>query len=187
MPGKRRPCSGVEAACRGTRVIWRRLDCVNPNPQVMKGRIRRNHARYRRRALPRLDTRTVATSRARTMPSEGMQGDEWDAYVTLSRTTRTNMGSPTGRQVLWRRRPRSSRRSNDRPRRAGEPSTGRRGLGGWTPQDREVCEMQSAETVLGVLRERGRRGLPSRACTGSCSTRSCICWPMGACTPTTER
>ena len=25
---------------------------------------------------------------------------------------------------------------------------------------REVCEMQSAETVLGVLRERGRRGLP---------------------------
>jgi len=26
--------------------------------------------------------------------------------------------------------------------------------------DRKVCEMQSAETVLGVLRERGRRGLP---------------------------
>jgi retron-type reverse transcriptase len=26
--------------------------------------------------------------------------------------------------------------------------------------DREVCVMQSAETVLGVLRERGRRGLP---------------------------
>jgi hypothetical protein len=32
------------------------------------------------------------------MPSEGIQGDEWDAYVTLSRTTRTNMGSPTGRE-----------------------------------------------------------------------------------------
>jgi hypothetical protein len=27
-------------------------------------------------------------------------------------------------------------------------------------QDREVCEMQNAETVLGVLRERGRKGLP---------------------------
>jgi hypothetical protein len=27
-------------------------------------------------------------------------------------------------------------------------------------QDREVCEMQNAETVLGVLRERGRRQLP---------------------------
>ena len=25
---------------------------------------------------------------------------------------------------------------------------------------REVCEMQDAETVLNVLRERGRRGLP---------------------------
>jgi hypothetical protein len=27
-------------------------------------------------------------------------------------------------------------------------------------QDQEVCEMQDAETVLGVLRERGRKGLP---------------------------
>ena len=26
------------------------------------------------------------------------EGDEWDAYVTLSRTTRTNVGSPTGRE-----------------------------------------------------------------------------------------
>ncbi len=32
------------------------------------------------------------------MPSEGIQGDERDAYVALSRTTRTNMGSPTGRE-----------------------------------------------------------------------------------------
>jgi hypothetical protein len=32
------------------------------------------------------------------MPSEGIEGDEWDAYVTLLRTTRTNMGSPTGRE-----------------------------------------------------------------------------------------
>ena len=32
------------------------------------------------------------------MPSEGIEGDEWDAYVTLSCTARTNMGSPTGRE-----------------------------------------------------------------------------------------
>ena len=32
------------------------------------------------------------------MPSEGIQGDEWGAYVTLSRTARTNMGSPTERK-----------------------------------------------------------------------------------------
>ena len=27
------------------------------------------------------------------LPSEGNQGDEWDAYVTLGRTTGTNVGS----------------------------------------------------------------------------------------------
>ena len=32
------------------------------------------------------------------MPNEGIQGDEWDAYVTLLHTTRTNVGSPTGRE-----------------------------------------------------------------------------------------
>jgi hypothetical protein len=32
------------------------------------------------------------------LPSEGNQGDEWDAYVTLGRTTETNAGSPTGRE-----------------------------------------------------------------------------------------
>lgn len=34
----------------------------------------------------------------RAMPSEGIEGDEWDAYITLSRIARTNMGSPTGRE-----------------------------------------------------------------------------------------
>jgi hypothetical protein len=33
-----------------------------------------------------------------TTPSEGVQGDEWDAYVTLPRTTGTNAGSPAGRE-----------------------------------------------------------------------------------------
>jgi hypothetical protein len=32
----------------------------------------------------------------RAMPSEGMQGDEWAAYVTLGRMTETYAGSPTG-------------------------------------------------------------------------------------------
>ena len=30
------------------------------------------------------------------MSSEDIQGDEWGAYVTLGRTTGTNVGSPTG-------------------------------------------------------------------------------------------
>ncbi len=32
------------------------------------------------------------------MPSEGIQGDEWAAYVALIRTARTNVGSPVGRE-----------------------------------------------------------------------------------------
>ena len=32
------------------------------------------------------------------MPSEGIEGDEWDAYLTLQRTAVTNVGSPTGRE-----------------------------------------------------------------------------------------
>jgi len=31
-------------------------------------------------------------------PSEGVQGDEWGAYVTLTRTAKTNAGSPAGRE-----------------------------------------------------------------------------------------
>src|SRR6266480_3644333 len=40
----------------------------------------------------------VQPSGCRTMPNEGIQGDEWGAYVTLGRTTRTNAGSPAGRE-----------------------------------------------------------------------------------------
>jgi hypothetical protein len=47
--------------------------------------------------------------------------------------------------------------------------------------------MQNAETVLEVLRERGRRGLPCDELYGSCSTPGCICWPTGGFTPTTAR
>ena len=39
-------------------------------------------------------------------------------------------------------------------------STGRRGAGDRTEGNREVCVMQNAATVLEVLRERGRKGLP---------------------------
>ena len=32
------------------------------------------------------------------MPSEGIQGDEWVAYVRLHHAIGTNVGSPTGRE-----------------------------------------------------------------------------------------
>src|SRR5262245_53404882 len=83
-------------------------------------------------------------------------------------------GAPTSRSDVRRGRTRdrllgespgrrsgdSSRESSDSPGRTGKPSTGRRVTGDWISEDREVCVMQSAETVLSVLRERGRRGLP---------------------------
>src|SRR5207244_795413 len=40
--------------------------------------------------------RPAQPSVRRAMPCEWIQGDEWGAYVTLGRTTRTNAGSPTG-------------------------------------------------------------------------------------------
>ncbi len=39
------------------------------------------------------------------MSNEDIEGDGWDAYVTLSRTTRTNVGSPTGRESYGDGRP----------------------------------------------------------------------------------
>src|SRR6266511_5839176 len=62
-------------------------------------------------------------------------------------------------RILWRRRPRSSRGVT--PHR-GVRESRKQGEGGQVTdiKDCEVCVMQSAETVLDVLRDRGRRGLP---------------------------
>jgi group II intron reverse transcriptase/maturase len=76
--------------------------------------------------------------------------------------TRTNAGSPVGREpygdaglvVVAGVTPGQGGRES-RPQGEGGQVTG-------TPESRTVCEMQDAETVLGVLRERGGRGLPLR-------------------------
>ena len=83
---------------RGTRVSWRRLDCLNPNLQ------RTQFTSIG--TTPETDARLVLTvlvrpghpSRRGAMPSEGIEGDEWGAYHTLHRTTETNVGSPKGRE-----------------------------------------------------------------------------------------
>ncbi|HTQ89708.1 MAG TPA: reverse transcriptase/maturase family protein [Streptosporangiaceae bacterium] len=93
------------------------------------------------------------------MPSEGIEGDEWGAYVTLSRIAETNAGSPNGREPYGDRGPVVAAGVTTCQ---GGGNTVRRAKGArrWMFQIREVCEMQDAETVLNVLRERGRRGLP---------------------------
>ena len=55
------------------------------------------------------------------------QGGERGAYVVLETSGLRKRGIAYGTRVLWRRSPHSSRRRDDRPRRAGKPSTGRRG------------------------------------------------------------
>ena len=35
------------------------------------------------------------------MPSEGIEGDEWGAYVTLSRIDRDERGITYGARALW--------------------------------------------------------------------------------------
>ena len=61
MPGRRRSCLGVRVTRRGTRVIWRKLDCLNPNLQTTKLGVRRKDTCYRRHALRRHHSLVVAT------------------------------------------------------------------------------------------------------------------------------
>ena len=87
------------------------------------------------------------------MGNDPIQGDERNAYVTLPRCMSEKLGIAYGTRVLWQRSLHSSPRT-------GKPFTWRREAGICDDQDREVREMRNAETVLGVIRERGRRGLP---------------------------
>jgi hypothetical protein len=99
MPAKRRPSSGVRGgASRDPRDMAKAGLPDSPIP--------------RRRKVPSAGTtpETGATlcggivegslqpPERGALPSEGNQGDEWAAYVTLGRMTGTNAGSPTGRE-----------------------------------------------------------------------------------------
>src|SRR5258705_2539827 len=73
--------------------------------------------------------------------------------------TRANMGSPVGRESYGDRVPVVvAGITTCLGGREGRPQgEGAQVIGYY---DREACVMQSAETVLGVLRDRGRKGLP---------------------------
>src|SRR4051794_18928941 len=78
----------------------------------------------------------------------------------LGRTTEMYHGMAYSGRPLRPRSARTSRGSDAPPRRSGELTTGQRGTGDSILSRSEVCEMQSAETVLSILRERGQRRLP---------------------------
>lgn len=52
----------LETVRRGTRVIWRKLDCLNPNAQKIEGRIHRKDVRNRCCSLPWVNARPGTTS-----------------------------------------------------------------------------------------------------------------------------
>src|SRR5689334_6061877 len=76
------------------------------------------------------------------------------------RTTKTYRGIAYGARALRRRSARSSRGGHVPPGGSGKPAAGPRGTGDRGVRRWEACVMQSAETVLDVIRKRGERGLP---------------------------
>src|SRR6266545_8220972 len=65
-----------------------------------------------------------------------------------------------GARALRLRSPNSSRGCNTPPGRTRESSTGRSGTGDSIHRNLEVREMRTADTVLSLIQDRGRRGLP---------------------------
>ena len=62
MPEKQRSCSRAEATRCGTRVIWPKLDCLNPNLQETQVDVRRKSARSRRHIVCRQTVMADTTS-----------------------------------------------------------------------------------------------------------------------------
>ena len=76
--GSQAQASGV--ACRGIRVIWRKLDCLKPSLQKVQMGTRRKDACNRRRPLPQGEQVPAVILRgAGAMPCQGIEGDERDA------------------------------------------------------------------------------------------------------------
>ena len=61
MPLKRWSAQAPGLGCRGTRVIWRKLDCLNPNLQTMQRSVCRKDACDRHHALRQFFSLAVAT------------------------------------------------------------------------------------------------------------------------------
>jgi hypothetical protein len=99
MLGKRRSCSGVRGdASRDPRDMAKAELPESQSPEDAKIRPPERHLiPAPRSAMPSLAWQSQPSGRG-ALPSEGNQGDEWDAYVTLGRATETNAGLPTGRE-----------------------------------------------------------------------------------------
>ncbi len=71
--------SGLGRGAGGTRVIWRKLDCLNPNLQSMQIHIHRKGPLKPVSCSASDLVVTDAPLERETMSNEDIQGDEWDA------------------------------------------------------------------------------------------------------------
>ena len=99
MAGNQRSCPGVWNDALGDPRDTAKAGLLTPQSPAAKspaltGKTPETGAVALRRRLVLDD----ASSGERAMPSEGIQGDEWGAYVALGRMTGTNVGSSTGRE-----------------------------------------------------------------------------------------
>src|SRR5882724_7235243 len=92
------------------------------------------------------------------MPSEGIQGDEWGAYVVLARFAVTEHGMVSRTRVPRSRSTNSTRGSHAPPGRTGEPCTGGSCTGGRMPRSCEVRARRNAEAGVGIIRAVLERG-----------------------------
>src|SRR6266568_7675226 len=105
----RKPAAHAQAygmACREIRVIWRKLNCLNPSlRKVQMSRL--PERRLKPVPVPAAGCPSACRNPpgAGAMPRQGIQGDERGASVTLERTTLTNAGSPKGRESYGDRVP----------------------------------------------------------------------------------
>jgi len=99
MLGKRRSGSGVRAEASRDPCDMAKAELPeSQSPEDAKIRPPERHlVPAPRSAMPSFAWLSQPSERG-ALPSEGNQGDEWDAYVTLRRTTGTNAGLPVGRE-----------------------------------------------------------------------------------------
>ena len=107
-----------------------------------------------------------------TLPAGGRQatslfkGTDGPPTSRSTRPAQGEFGMAYGARALWPRSVRSSRRSDDRPGRAGKPPTGRRDTGvNRSTGTGEVREMRNAEAVLEIVYDTGEPSAVNAACS----------------------
>src|SRR6266446_657099 len=89
--------------------IGLRLDCLNPNLQGWNRTLVGSTSIIRRHREPWVRLLPMVHPARWPMPSEGIEGDEWGAYVVLARFAVTEHGMAYRTRVPWSRSHRSSR------------------------------------------------------------------------------